>query len=90
LDPISTARLQRLLGRFRASGCALLVATADLFLASQLADRLGILTRGRKTAERTRAQVLSSSLTELYIDYLGQAPDRSSLDHPLAPARMPI
>jgi ABC-2 type transport system ATP-binding protein len=90
LDPYSAARLQRHLARFREAGCALLVATADLLFASQLADRLGILTRGRKTAERTRAEVLSSSLTELYVDYLGQAPDRASLDHPTASTRMPM
>lgn len=88
LDPRAGARIQRHLWRFRERGQAVFVTTTDILFASQIADRIGILKQGRLVAERTRADVLSLSLTELYFDYVGQPPRRTSLEHPHAPRRL--
>ena len=88
LDQRAVARLQVRLARFRDRGQAVLLATADILFASQIADRIGIIKQGRTVAERTRADVLSLSLTELYIDYIGRPPQRASLEHPSAPRRL--
>jgi ABC-2 type transport system ATP-binding protein len=85
LDPRGVDRLQTRLLRFRARGRAILVTTADVLFASQVADRLGILKAGHKVTEHTRAEVLNLSLTELYAEYVGRPPQRLSLDHPEIP-----
>ena len=88
LDPRAVARLQGRLARFRDRGQAVFIATADILFASQMADRIGLIKQGRQVAERTRADVLSLSLTELYVDYIGRPPSRASLEHPKAPRRL--
>jgi ABC-2 type transport system ATP-binding protein len=88
LDTRAVAQLQTHLLRFRERGQAVLIATADVLFASQVADRIGVLKRGRKVAERTRTEVLGLSLTELYVDYIGRPPTRASLEHPTAPRRL--
>jgi ABC-2 type transport system ATP-binding protein len=80
LDAQATARLHTQILGFRDRRVAVIVLTADVLFASQVADRLAILKRGVKVSERTRAEVLSLSLTELYIDFVGQPPSRSNLD----------
>jgi ABC-2 type transport system ATP-binding protein len=85
LDSRAVARLQARLLRFRAQGRTILVATADVLFASQIADRLGILKAGQKVTEHTRAEVLTLSLTDLYAEYVGRPPQRLSLDHPEIP-----
>jgi ABC-2 type transport system ATP-binding protein len=88
LDAKAATRLQTRLARFRDRGQAVFIATADILFAGQIADRIGILKQGRMAAERTRAEVLSLSLTELYVDYVGRPPHRVSLEHPAAPRRL--
>jgi ABC-2 type transport system ATP-binding protein len=90
LDPTASSRIQQCVDRFRARGQAIVLATTDVLLASQLADRLAVLKQGRMVAERARADVLSLSLTELYLDYVGRPPRRASLEHPTAPRRLGI
>jgi len=72
LDIQALASFQEHLAEFRNEGRATLLATADVFLASQVCDRIAILKNGRTIAERTRAQILVQSLTELYLDYGGR------------------
>ena len=72
LDSRASADLQEHLLDFKHQGKAILLATTDVFLASQVSDRIGILKQGRKVAERTRSQMLGLSLSELYFDYVGR------------------
>lgn len=88
IDTAAIARLQTQLDRFRNRGQAILIGTADVLFASQVADRIGIVKRGRKTAEYTRGDVVSRSLTDLYAEYVGRPPRRQSLEHPSLPARL--
>ena len=75
----SARSLQSRLIDFKARHTAVLVATSDVLFASQVADRLGIVQRGRLTSRRTREQVLGLSLAQIYLDYLGELPAASVL-----------
>jgi ABC-type multidrug transport system ATPase subunit len=68
LDSRGAAQLCESLNDIRSSGCTILLATADILLASQAADRVGILKHGQIVAERTRDELLAQSLSELYLD----------------------
>lgn len=86
LDSRASAELQDHLLEFKRQGKALLLATADVFLASQVSDRIGILKQGRKVAERTGTQMRGQSLTELYFDYVGRPPRNGTGNgHAIAP-----
>ena len=78
LDSRASADLQEYLLDFKRRGKALLLATTDMFLASQVSDRIGILKQGQKIAEQTGSQMLGSSLNELYFDYTGRPPRNDS------------
>ncbi len=82
LDTVAIADLQTQLQQLRTLGKAVFVTTADVLFASQVADRIGVLKRGRLAAERTRAEVLSLSLTQLYLDYVGRPPARLGFEPP--------
>lgn len=73
--------LQSRLLDLRSRGMGVLVATSDVIFASQIADRLAIMQRGRLTSRRTREQVLSLSLAQIYLDYLGELPDAAAPSH---------
>jgi ABC-type glutathione transport system ATPase component len=53
-----------------------LIATADVLLASQVSDRLAILADGRIAMERARRQILGQSVAELYMNYVGRPAPR--------------
>lgn len=78
LDARGEADLHEALDRFRAESKALLIATADVFFAGRAANRVCILKRGRKVVERTSAQLLGSSVSDLYFDYTGRVPGRTT------------
>jgi ABC-type sugar transport system ATPase subunit len=63
-------RLQQWLARRREAGTAILVATADVPLASQ-ADRVVILAHGRGVCEKPRSEFTAQTLMALYLDSLG-------------------
>jgi len=75
ISTASARSLQTRLFDLRARGVAVLVATSDVVFASQVADRLATIQNGRLTSRRTRDQVLSLSLAQIYLDYLGDVPD---------------
>lgn len=78
LDSRASADLQEYLLDFKRRGKALLLATTDMFLASQVSDRIGILKQGQKIAEQSGSQMLGLSLNELYFDYTGRPPRTES------------
>jgi ABC-2 type transport system ATP-binding protein len=80
LDSRAAAHLQEQLLEQKEQDKAILIATADVLMASQVADRIAIIKRGKKVAERTRAQVLGLSLAELYLDYVGRPPNRFAFE----------
>ena len=72
LDLLASTELQSALIEFRARGRALLVATSDVFLASVIADRVGIMKEGRKSVEIRREEIMRASLPQLYFQYMGR------------------
>ncbi|HEX8843274.1 MAG TPA: ABC transporter ATP-binding protein [Pyrinomonadaceae bacterium] len=70
LDPQTGAELMETLAGLRAKGKAILVATHDIFRATEIADRIGIMKEGRKVMERTRAELEQEDLQTLYLDYM--------------------
>lgn len=70
LDPKVGAELMEALAQLRARGKAILVATHDIFRATEIADRIGIMKEGRKVMERTRDELEQEDLQTLYLDYM--------------------
>lgn len=77
LDAGGQTDVHEALRSFCRDGKAVLIATADVFFASRAANRVCVLKRGRKVVERTSAQMLESSLSDLYFDYVDRAPSHS-------------
>jgi ABC-2 type transport system ATP-binding protein len=80
LDLYASAAVQDTLLEFRDAGAALLIGTADVFLAGRLADRIGFLKEGRTTLELSRAELAGRSLPEIYLEVMGR---------PMTPALRP-
>ena len=70
LDPRAAWELGRLLLALRDEGRAILMSTHDVFRAKQLADRVGIMSRGRLVAEWTREELAAQDLEELYLRWV--------------------
>lgn len=70
LDPKVGAELMETLAALRTRGRAILVATHDIFRATEIADRIGIMKEGRKVMERTRRELEEEDLQTLYLDYM--------------------
>ncbi len=61
VDPGARELIHALLGRLRASGLAVLLTTHDLDQATELADRIAILSDGEKRAEGSLEELLEAS-----------------------------
>lgn len=72
LDTLAIAVFLESLQDFRSTNTTILLTTSDVLVAAKAADRVGILKRGEKVAERRRGQLLQESLTALYADYVGR------------------
>ena len=72
LDSRSVSRFADSLRVFREAGTTVLLATSDVFLATQVAGTVGVLKDGQKVAERGRTQLLGQSLSDLFADYVGR------------------
>ncbi len=70
LDPKAGREVTRLLGALRDEGKAILMSTHDIFRAKQIADRVGIMNRGRLVLEKRREELAGVDLEDLYVRYL--------------------
>jgi ABC-2 type transport system ATP-binding protein len=70
LDPKGGAEFLRLLGDLRDEGKAILMTTHDIFRAREIADRVGIMNRGRLIRIIPREDLEHEDLTKLYINYV--------------------
>ncbi len=70
LDPQATAEVIDIIDGLRGRGKAILMATQDIFRVKEIADRIGIMKRGRKVLERTRDELEYEDLQALYLDYM--------------------
>lgn len=70
LDPQAAAEFLELLGRLREKGCAIFMASHDIFRARQVADRVGIMKKGKLIAVLDRDELARQDLEALYLDYM--------------------
>jgi ABC-2 type transport system ATP-binding protein len=70
LDPQASAEVMDIVDGLRTRGKAILMATQDIFRVKEIADRIGILKKGRKVLERTRDELEYEDLQALYLDYM--------------------
>lgn len=73
LDPEGAAGFLKLLRELREEGKAILMCTHDLFRAKRVADRVGILMKGRLVRELERGEIEREDLEELYLKYVAGA-----------------
>jgi ABC-2 type transport system ATP-binding protein len=73
LDPAAANDLVRLLRQLAGEGAAILMVTHDIFRAQQVADRIGIMRRGRLVDELQVASMTVSEIERLYVAHLRDA-----------------
>ncbi len=70
LDPASAAELMHLLKELKNQGKAILMSTHDIFRTKEIADRVGILKKGRLVVELTREEFQYANLEHIYLEYM--------------------
>lgn len=68
LDPKASNEFSELLKKFSAQGCAVLMATHDLFRAKESGTRVGIMNHGRLVSEMTTDEVSHADLERIYLE----------------------
>jgi len=68
LDPRDASEVVETLLSIRNKGRALFIVTHDIFRVNMLADRLGVLVRGRLAVETTRCGIPTDGLYDWYMD----------------------
>ena len=71
LDPQGAADFLKILERLRGEGRAILMSTHDVFRARKIADRVGIMRRGRLIKVFDRGELETVDLESVYLDYMG-------------------
>jgi ABC-2 type transport system ATP-binding protein len=70
LDPKAAAELMQILLNLKHQGKSILMCTHDIFRAKHIADRVGIMKKGRLVMVRTREEFLEEDLEQIYMNYM--------------------
>jgi ABC-2 type transport system ATP-binding protein len=70
LDPRGAEDFTLLLRELRDEGRAIFMSTHDVFRASDISDRVGIMKEGRLVMVRTAEELEDQDLREIYLDYM--------------------
>jgi ABC-2 type transport system ATP-binding protein len=70
LDPKAAAELMQILLNLKRQGKSILMCTHDIFRAKNIADRVGIMKKGRLVMVRTRDEFLEDDLEKIYMEYM--------------------
>lgn len=70
LDPRGAEDFALLLRELRDEGRAIFMSTHDVFRASDISDRVGIMKEGRLVMVRTREELEDQNLKQIYLDYM--------------------
>jgi ABC-2 type transport system ATP-binding protein len=70
LDPQASNEFSALLKMLSDDGCAILMATHDLFRAKETGTRVGIMRRGRLVREMTTAEIGHADLERIYLEQM--------------------
>lgn len=68
LDPKASNEFSKLLKKLSAQGCAVLMATHDLFRAKESGTRVGIMKHGRLVSEMTTNEISHADLERIYLE----------------------
>jgi len=74
LDPKSGREFLEILVQMRDRGKSVFMSTHDIFRAKLMADRIGFMRKGRMVMMKKAAELAHDDLTELYIQYMEEAP----------------
>lgn len=72
LDPQGAAEFLKILGQLKGEKRAILMSTHDVFRARKIADRVGIMQRGKLIRVLDRSELDTVDLEEVYLDYMGE------------------
>ena len=78
LDPKSGREFLQILVQMRDAGKSVFMSTHDIFRAKLMADRIGFMRKGRLVMLKNASELAHDDLTELYIQYMEEAPSGSS------------
>ena len=70
LDPRGAEDFTGLLRSLRADGCSVFMSIHDVFRASDVSDRVGIMKEGRLVMVRSAAELADQDLRHIYLDYM--------------------
>ncbi|HEY6952072.1 MAG TPA: ABC transporter ATP-binding protein [Bacteroidota bacterium] len=70
LDPQAAYEFQRLLEALRNEGKSILMSTHDIFRAKEIADTIGIMSRGKFVMQRSANDLAGEDLETLYMQYM--------------------
>ncbi|MFC1526070.1 ABC transporter ATP-binding protein [Candidatus Latescibacterota bacterium] len=70
LDPRGAEDFTVLLRELRDDGCSILMSTHDVFRASDVSDRVGIMKEGRLIMVRAAEELVDQDLRHIYLDYM--------------------
>lgn len=70
LDPKAAREFLDLIGALRDSGKTIFMSTHDIFRAKAVANRIGIMKKGKLMAVMDRTSFLESDLEQIYLDYM--------------------
>ncbi|MFH1568861.1 MAG: ABC transporter ATP-binding protein [Gemmatimonadota bacterium] len=70
LDPRGAEDFTALIRELRDSGCAVFMSTHDVFRASEVSDRVGIMKEGRLVMVRTADELADQDLRQIYLEYM--------------------
>ncbi len=73
LDPQAANSLGQQIGRLREDGCAILMATHDIFRAKEVGDRIGIMANGRLLDMLQPATLDAREIEQIYLSHLRKA-----------------
>ncbi|MEM9208159.1 MAG: ATP-binding cassette domain-containing protein [Pseudomonadota bacterium] len=78
LDPSAANSLGDLIGRMRDNGCAVLMATHDIFRAKEIGNRIGIMMQGRLVNMLDAAALDAREIESIYLEHLHESADASA------------
>ena len=73
LDPRAASEFIEILTGLRDAGKSILMSTHDIFRAREIADRVGIMKKGRLVMLRNREEFQGENLEKVYLDYIQAA-----------------
>ena len=78
LDPKAGLEFIKLLDELRTEGKSILMSTHDIFRAKEIADKVGIMNKGKLVMEKTKSELENEDLEKLYVEYMAGYMDNAA------------